>query len=177
EWRQYGRQLQSAPPLQAVEGLRSTTLRVDGVWRFKMATAYDQHITVDALLVPECGEELLLDTDFVLDKRTVVDFSTFKVTFIDDTGTVVIPFACTDDDGAVRVGVVRLVERRKITANTRTAVEVAVSATEGSVGIFIPTASDRHLPIVPTVDSSARAAERGRPHAQAQKCAFAGDRL
>ncbi|DAZ96677.1 TPA: hypothetical protein N0F65_009240, partial [Lagenidium giganteum] len=45
--REYGQRLPSAPPAQAVEGLGGTTLRVDDVWRFKMATAYDQHITVE----------------------------------------------------------------------------------------------------------------------------------
>ncbi|DAZ97297.1 TPA: hypothetical protein N0F65_009830 [Lagenidium giganteum] len=43
ERQQSGQRLQSAQPVQAVEGLGGTTLRVDGVWRFQMATAFDQH--------------------------------------------------------------------------------------------------------------------------------------
>lgn len=85
---------------------------VEELVKFKCRVSYGQAITVDALAIEACEEELILGLDFLKRTRAVMNQATGELTF-DDDDEVTLPFTCCDEDtGLNRPGVVRLVKRR-----------------------------------------------------------------
>ncbi|KAJ0391766.1 hypothetical protein P43SY_010693 [Pythium insidiosum] len=135
--KEYGERLPQTPPVDFVQGLGGQQLRVEGLWRFALRTIYNQLVKLDALLVEGCDEEILLGKDFLVEKKARIDFETNEARYAEDEVEIILPFSVST---AVGPAAVRLVRGRTVQTETFVTLRVPVSAPEGTVGIFEPTA-------------------------------------
>ena len=79
-------------PVDWVEGLGGNKLKVEGLWVFHGENVYGQRLSVDALVVAGCGEEMLLGTDFVHQHQATINSATREVRWGQGEETIVLPF-------------------------------------------------------------------------------------
>ncbi|POM66322.1 LOW QUALITY PROTEIN: Enzymatic Polyprotein [Phytophthora palmivora] len=151
QWKQCGAQLDELPPVEYIEGFTGAVEKVIGVWRFQFVTQYDQSMTVDALMVEGAtvsARRSLDAPDWGKD-----DFTSCEMKWYAGDEKKVVPFSCRIDDCLeARTARVQLFKKVKIRTGTCRNVELAVVASEGTEGLFVPTLGvEAHLLLAPTL--------------------------
>lgn len=139
EWMQFGDKVQCESPVDYVEGIGGFLLDVVGVWSFKMSSIFGETIYVQACVVDGCTTEFLLGVDFMREHGATMDFSSNELKYKEGNRTVIIPFRTFDQEMGARVAAVRMMRKTRLGRGTITPVEVAVTASDGEQGIFLPT--------------------------------------
>ncbi|GMF57707.1 unnamed protein product [Phytophthora fragariaefolia] len=104
-----------------------------------MINVFGESIEVDACVVDGCVDEFLFGVDFMKAHSAVMDFEKSEVRYSEAERTVVLPFQTYETSADARIATVRLVQGTKIAASVVMPIAVAVPATDGEQGIFVPT--------------------------------------
>ncbi|GMF55529.1 unnamed protein product [Phytophthora fragariaefolia] len=108
-------------------------------------------MVVDALIVEGASTEFLLGEDWMLDKGVKIDFVACEMKWYEEGVKMVVHFQCSEkrNDGVAKARVVR---RARVRNGTHHNVELAVSAPDGTEGLFLPDRRiERHMLLAPTL--------------------------
>ncbi|OWY95324.1 hypothetical protein PHMEG_00034702 [Phytophthora megakarya] len=138
-WKELDEKQSKLPVVDFVEGFTGAVSRVIGVWKLQFHTQYGQAKSVEALMVEGAADEFLLGEDWMLEKGVKIDFTSWKMKWYSGDDKKIVPFSCeAGDQQPARVARVRLLRRQRVPMRTCRNVELAVEASEGTVGLDIP---------------------------------------
>jgi hypothetical protein len=140
DWMKLGDRQLGAPPVDVIEGIGGFQMDVIGVWRFELLNVFGQTVVVNACIIDGCTTEFLIGSDFLVHHKAEMDFNRHEVRYTDHQQQVVLPFKTFVHDGRARVYLARAASKMKLYSQQVAAIEVAVPAAEGEVGVFIPAA-------------------------------------
>ncbi|GMF59538.1 unnamed protein product [Phytophthora fragariaefolia] len=135
----YGDRISRDAPVDFVEGIGGFTMDVIDVWHFAFRSVFNELIEIDACILSGCTSELLMGVDFMKAHGAIMAFHKSEVRYREGDRSVVIPFITYDEESSVRRAAVRMVRKTEFEGRTVMPIEVAVPATDGERGVFVPT--------------------------------------